>query len=289
MPDDVRTFLSQGAAAGARYRLAAPRSAPQGVVGSQLARTAGESLEFMEHRDYQPGDDLRRMNWSAYARTDRLVVKVFRQDVCPHLDLLIDGSRSMALAGTEKLRATVGVAAALATAADNSGYSRRAYVTGPGCQLIRNGSAGAQSWEGLDFSAVSSPAEALRTLPPTWRPRGIRALVSDFLWLGDPGEVINRLADGAAAVLLIQILAAEDSQPATLGNHRLVDCESGETCEVFVDAAGQERYRQNLARHLHDWRLAARRAGATFVTLIAEQVCAAWDLSALVEAGALAA
>ena len=69
----------------------------------------------MEHRDYQPGDDLRRMNWSAYARSDKLVVKVFRQEVCPHFDLVIDGSRSMMLEGTQKLRATLGLAAALAT------------------------------------------------------------------------------------------------------------------------------------------------------------------------------
>jgi uncharacterized protein (DUF58 family) len=287
MSEDIRRHLIEGEQAGARYRLAAPRSAPQGTAGSQLARAAGESMEFMEHRDYQPGDDLRRMNWSAYARSDKLVVKVFRQEVCPHFDLVIDGSRSMMLEGTQKLRATLGLAAALACAADNSGYSRRAYLTQNGCHPIRGSSDRPGAWDGLEFTARHSPAESFRTLPPAWRPRGIRAIVSDFLWLGDPLEVLNSMADRASALLVIQILAAEDAEPVGRGNHRMLDCESGQALEVFVDASGQDRYRQNLARLQQDWHLAARKVGATFVTLIAEDLCRAWDLSPLVQAEAL--
>ena len=68
----------------------------------------------MDHREYQPGDDLRRLDWAAYARSDKMIVKLYRQEVCPHLDVVIDGSRSMALEGTQKLRAGVALAAALA-------------------------------------------------------------------------------------------------------------------------------------------------------------------------------
>jgi uncharacterized protein (DUF58 family) len=284
MPEDVRQYLIEGEQAGSRYRLAAPRSAPQGTAGSQLARAAGESMEFMEHRDYQPGDDLRRMNWSAFARSDKLVVKVFRQEVCPHFDLVIDGSRSMMLEGTQKLRATLGLAAALASAAENSGYSRRAYLTQNGCHPIRGGSDRPAAWQGLEFAARHSPAESFRMLPPPWRARGIRVLVSDFLWLGDPMEVLNPMADRAAGAVVIQILAAEDVEPAGLGNQRLLDCETDRAMEVFVDASGQDRYRKNLARHQQDWHTAARRVGATFIPLIAEDLCRAWDLSPLVQA-----
>jgi uncharacterized protein (DUF58 family) len=288
MSDDIRQYLIEGEQAGARYRLAAPRSAPQGVAGSQLARAAGESMEFMEHRDYQPGDDLRRMNWSAYARSDKLVVKVFRQEVCPHFDLVIDGSRSMTLPSTQKLRATLGLAAALASAAENSGYSRRAYMTQNGCHPIRGSADCPRTWEGLEFGDPRSPAESFRMLPPAFRPRGIRMIVSDLLWLGDPLEVLNPMADRAAATVVIQILAAEDADPVGLGNQRLLDCETGQAMEVFVDASGQDRYRQRLARLRQDWHLAARQVGATFISLIAEDLCRAWDLSPLVEAGALA-
>jgi uncharacterized protein (DUF58 family) len=288
MSEEIRRYLTAGEQAGARYRLAVPRSAPQGTAGSQLARAAGESMEFMEHRDYQPGDDLRRMNWSAFARSDKLMVKVFRQEVCPHFDLVIDGSRSMMLPGSQKLQATLGLAAALAAAAENSGYSRRVYLTQNGCHPIRGSSDRPGAWDGLDFTTRHSPAESFRMLPPAWRPRGIRAIVSDFLWLGDPLEVLNPMADRAASVIVIQILAAEDVQPVGLGNQRLLDCESGQAWEVFVDATGQDRYRRNLARHQQSWHQAARQVGATFIPLVAEDLCRTWDLSPLVEAEALA-
>ena len=63
-PTRITQFLTEGQQAGARYCLAAPRRAPQGTAGSQLGRLAGESMEFMDHREYQPGDDLRRLDWA---------------------------------------------------------------------------------------------------------------------------------------------------------------------------------------------------------------------------------
>ena len=228
-----------------------------------MSRAAGESLEFLEHRDYEPGDDLRRINWSAYARTDKLVVKVFRQEVCPHLDVVVDGSRSMMLAGTEKRRAALALAAAIVCAAENSGYSRQVFLTTGGCHPIVGGTQRSRAWQGLNFESHNTPAEAFRTLPPAWRPRGIRMFISDCLWLGDPLEILQPMADRTAAVFVLQLLAAEDVEPPGLGNRRLVDSETGETLEAFVDATGQAHYREKLARHQEDWHLAARKSAGS--------------------------
>ncbi len=51
MPDSIADILTDGQQAGARYRLVPPRRAPQGLAGSQLGRLAGESMEFMDHRN----------------------------------------------------------------------------------------------------------------------------------------------------------------------------------------------------------------------------------------------
>lgn len=283
MVDAYRSSLSEGEQAGIRYRFAEPKQAPQGMAGARLARNAGESMEFMEHREYQPGDDLRRMNWSAYARSDRLIVKVFRQEVCPHFDLLLDVSKSMALEGTQKQRAALGIAAALASAAENSGFSKRIYQTSRGCVEVQGGNRRPAEWGGIEFSSTISPAEAVRIHPPAWRPHGIRAMVSDFLWLGNPKEILNSMTDRAAEVVLIQILAAEDANPSELGNHRFIDSETGEAMELYVDAAGRNRYLQNLNRHQQEWRAAARQMGAHFFTFIAEDLCRDWDFSELVK------
>ena len=287
MTDSTTAFLTEGQQAGARYRLAAPRRSPLGTAGAQLGRTAGESLEFMDHREYQPGDDLRRLDWAAYARTDKMIVKLYRQEVCPHLDVVLDGSRSMALAGSPKARAALGVAAALCTAAGNASYSYRSYQTGGGCHPIVGGAELPMLWQGVAMAAGDSPADSLRTLPPVWRPHGIRALVSDLLWLGDPLELLAALGQRAAAVYVVEVLAAADLDPPHQGNVRLVDSENGTVQETFLDASAMARYRANLRRHRDAWRRATRQVGAVMVSIVAEELCAGWDLAPLVEGGVL--
>jgi len=280
-------YLTEGQQAGARYCLAAPRRSPLGTAGAQLGRMAGESMEFMDHREYQPGDDLRRLDWAAYARTDKMIVKLYRQEVCPHLDLVLDGSRSMGLYGSQKARAAMGLAAALCTAASNAGHTHRAYRTGHGCHPIAGGAEMPMLWQDVSLDADDSPAESFRALPPPWRSHGVRALVSDLLWLADPLELLSALGHRAAAVYVVEVLAAADLDPPHQGNVRLVDSEDGAMRELFLDASALARYRDNMRRHRDAWRFAARQVGAVMVSVVAEQLCAAWDLSPLVEAGIL--
>jgi uncharacterized protein (DUF58 family) len=287
MPTTIAQSLAEGQQAGAQYSLSAPRRSPQGTSGSQLGRLAGESMEFMDHREYQPGDDLRRLDWAAYARSDKMIVKLFRQEVCPHLDVVIDGSRSMDLPGSQKGQVTAVLAAALTTAADNTGHTHRAFVTGQGCQPVANGTALPALWQGLAFDSKQSPPDSFRMLPPPWQPHGIRAFISDLLWLGDPLELMTAMSGGAAAVYVLQVLATADAAPEHQGNVRLVDCESDLVEDVFLDATALARYRNNIEGHRDAWRRAARQVGAVLVPLVAEEVCSGWDFSPLVEAGIL--
>ena len=107
MDKELRQYLFQGQNAGIRYGICVPRNVQRGLVGGHLGNRSGSSLEFMDHRQYIPGDDLRRIDWSAYARSDKLSIKLFRDEVSPHVDIIIDCSRSMALPDSEKKRATV--------------------------------------------------------------------------------------------------------------------------------------------------------------------------------------
>lgn len=59
----------------------------------------GYSAEFSDYRDYQPGDDLRRLDWSFYARADKLCIKRFEQETNLHFHIILDTSASMAYTG----------------------------------------------------------------------------------------------------------------------------------------------------------------------------------------------
>jgi uncharacterized protein (DUF58 family) len=283
-----RDYLIAGKTAGARYALAAPKGAPLGPMGTHLANRPGSSLEFMDHRAYHPGDDLRHIDWAAFARTDRLSVKLFQQEINPHVDLLLDGSRSMDLDGTAKAEAALGLAGLLATAAERAGFAHRAWLGTEAWRLVPNSAADPAAWGPIELDAAPNPDAAALGAPPRLAPRGMRFLLSDLLWLGDPAAILARLADDASRLAVIQVLARDDADPPPTGNTRLVDCETGQYREIFADAAALERYRHRLGRHQQHWHRAARQVGALVTTVVAEDLVATgWELQDLVAAGIL--
>jgi uncharacterized protein (DUF58 family) len=287
MTDTDRRYLLEGERAGARYVLGTPRRVPPGTAGAHAGSRAGSSLEFKEHRDYQPGDDLRHVDWNASARGDRLTVKLFHEEVYPHLDVVLDGSRSMALAGSFKAEAALGLAAFFAAAAENAGYAHHVWVPGDGCAALAGDTGRPADWGALRCDWRGSPAESFARRPPAWRPRGIRVLVSDLLWPGEPLEVLGPLSERASAAVVVQVLAEADVNPPARGNLRLVDVETDEIRDYFVDAAGRERYRAALERHQQAWHRAARQAGALLTTVVAERLVRDWRLDDLVAADVL--
>src|SRR5574339_571319 len=65
------------------------------INGLHRAPHFGASIDFAEHRGYVPGDDIRRVDWKLYARTDRYFVKQYEADTNANLAVLLDVSKSM--------------------------------------------------------------------------------------------------------------------------------------------------------------------------------------------------
>ena len=282
MNEEHRRHLMEGEQAGARFTLAAPRRVPTGIAGVRLGNRIGSSLEFRDHREYQAGDDLRRIDWNAFARTDKLILKLYQEEVSPHLDLVIDGSRSMALEGSVKLEVTLGLAAVFAIAATNAGFSHSTWLAGEVCQRVEGGSDRPALWEGLSFDHEGDLAESFARLRPPWRRQGIRILLSDLLWLGDPLLTLQHLSRDSSSVVVVQILARADADPPDRGNVRLIDSETEQTREIFLDDVSVRRYKESLARHRDNWQLACRQTGTVMTTILAEDTAADWELEDLV-------
>lgn len=279
-----RDYLSEGEHVGQRYALHIPRQTPRGATGLALGHRAGSSLEFRDYRDYQIGDDLRHIDWNAFARSDQLSVKLYREEITPHLDLVLDVSRSMALEDTAKERATIALTACLATAAANAGFGHTIWLMDDDFRPLANGNASPSLWGDFELSHCGSPAALLARGAPSWRPRGVRLFLSDFLWIGEPLSALRPFTEGASAAAVIQLLADADLQPPEEGALRLIDAETEQMREIHVDAAMARRYRERLTHHQQNWHQACRTSGAIFTTVIAETLLREWKLDELVAA-----
>src|SRR6184192_4711909 len=124
----MRNTLQSGAIPGARFvdpavlarignlELVA-RSVVDGFInGTHRAPYFGASIDFAEHRGYVAGDDIRRVDWRMYARTDRYYIKQYEADTNANFCVILDVSRSMGFAsrGVSKLEYACFLSACLA-------------------------------------------------------------------------------------------------------------------------------------------------------------------------------
>jgi uncharacterized protein (DUF58 family) len=94
-----RVFSPADAAAMSKLQLTA-RQVVEGVItGLHKSPHRGFSVEFSEHREYTPGDEIRHLDWRAYARSDRYYVKLYEQETNLRATLVLDTSGSMKFAG----------------------------------------------------------------------------------------------------------------------------------------------------------------------------------------------
>lgn len=243
--------------------LALPRVPHRGRVGEVRASSAGASLELHDFRAYQPGDDLRQVDWNAVARTGEIILRVRQDEVSPRVEVLVDASRSMALSPVKEARAREvallavevgGLQGLTPTLLSTSSRPERAEG-----QVCRS------ALRAVAFDARDDLAAALGRMPPL-RPCGLRVVVSDFLFEADLPGLVARLARGASALFLVQVLDAEDLEPSGGEGARLVDSESGAALEELLTEDVLAAYSRRFAEHQRVLRAAAARAKAALVT-----------------------
>ena len=249
--------------AGAGFRLVLPRTPIGGRLGDRLGAGTGSSLEFQDHRPYSPGDDLRHIDWAGYARSEHLSIRMYREEVAPRIDLVLDVSRSMAVT-PEKAGAHAHLTALLACACAATVADTQVVTTGRMApdRLHRPEEIERHFAFDADASALEDPQLPLRR-------RSLRLVVSDFLFPHDADALIVRLARDASALYVIQLTAPEEADPAAAGGRRLVDVESGGELDLVLDATTTEAYRTRFERLRLGLATASRRAGGRFVHLVA--------------------
>lgn len=246
--------------------------ARSGRGGEHLAKRPGGSAEFREHRAYAPGDDVRRIDWAAYARSGEPVLKLFRAEEDVVARLVCDTSASMAFGTPPKLEVAARLAAAIGYMT-LAGAERAQLIEARHGALREHGPARGRGGLPALLRALGAVradggtdlARAVDTVVRRSARPGMLVLLSDFF---DAGPVEGALVRAAAAghdVVLVQVVAAEEEEPTLTGDLALEDAETGRVEEVTVDASAIEAYLAHyagLCRTLAGW---ARRHGGVYV------------------------
>ena len=257
------------------------RAAVDGVLhGAHGTDRPGFSQEFAEYRDYVPGDDLRFVDWNAYARTDRLYLKRFEGETNTRLYVVLDASASMDVAGAKASKLVYGtcLAAALIHIAarqhDATGLLtfadqvRDEYAPRAGAAQQRRLY---HCLDGLEAGGGSDWERTFAHVARRLKKRSIIAAISDFYC--DPAEFGRALAMLGARghdLIAFHLLDSRERAPGFRRNLTLRDAETA--AELEVDANDlRSGYRDRLRAHESALRSQAGAAGAHYVRMNADE------------------
>ena len=268
------------------YLLGLPRTPAAGRSGELLGRGTGSSLEFQEYREYVPGDDIRHLDWGAYGRSDTLMVRLFREEISPKTEILLDASRSMTSGGEMKPRVARQLATVFALLSARLG-GRPVVVPLEDGPAVPLGLDALDRLSALPFTGRTNLAELLHDHLVPLKRQAVRIVISDFLFPHDPAALIRRLASEASALWLVQVLSDWEAAPTVLGGRRLNDIETDAQADLVLDGKAVASYSGRLAALQQELLRNCRRAHATFVSLVADRGLAALCRNNLCAAGIL--
>jgi uncharacterized protein (DUF58 family) len=239
------------------------------VGGHNISRFAGAGQEFLDHRNFHHGDDLRAVNWRAYLRLEKLFLKMFQVEPRVPVRLLLDTSESMTAHGGAKLDYARKIAASLCYVGlvrlDSIGIhgfsdrlSQRVFSTGGRHRIsaVMEGIAAIQPGGRTDYLAV------MREFIGDYPQRGVVIIISDFLDDQGCDKALGYLTDFGHELMLLQIWADEDRTPPWMGELDLRDAETGAGLKLDVDEEARARYTRSFDGYSAELeRLALRSSG----------------------------
>ncbi|MFN7922678.1 MAG: DUF58 domain-containing protein [Bryobacteraceae bacterium] len=253
------------------------KSFPGLVGGHNMSRFSGPGQEFLDHRNFHHGDDLRAVNWRAYMRLEKMFLKMFQIEPRVPVRMLIDTSLSMGTGdpGTgdpNKFDYARTLAAALTYVAlvrldtivihpfssklgDAQICSGGRHRFNPAAEFLSN----------LEMSGQTDFLPVARQFVNKYLNKGLLVVISDFLSDTDTEKPMQYLAEFGHEVFLIHVWADQDRTPPWTGELNLTDAETGAHLEMDVDDEARQRYTEAFDEWAGTVERAALRNGGRYV------------------------
>jgi uncharacterized protein (DUF58 family) len=262
-----------------QFQLLARRRAKSAARGERRSRARGHSVEFADYRPYVAGDDLRYLDWNLYGRLERLFLKLYEEERELPVLILLDASESMSFGEPAKFNYARQVAAATGYVA-LCGFDRVSVAVFPehaeeavarrGLRMVRGRKSALQFFDLLAQLAPGGAADlngALRRAALETRQTGAAVVISDFLDPGGYEEGLKALVGRGFQVHAVQVLSPEELAPATYGDLRLVDAETGGVQEVTFGKFRLRAYQQAVAGYVQRLREYCAARGVSFFSV----------------------
>ena len=252
--------------------------------GKHKVSTYGQTVEFADYREYQLGDDIRRIDWNLYSRFEKYFLKLFTDERQMHTQVFIDCSASMGMDNPEKANYAVAIGAALGyLSVHNMDKVSFKLVKGDKSEDPFGTIVGKRAFfdaistlEEMEFDGETDMREAVINSPNTGTNDGLSVIISDFFSDDDWKKAVDYLCFKKRQVLLIQVLTPDEVDPSYTGRVHLIDIETESVedernMKIKIDRASQNAYQQALDDIRDDLKTFCHSRGVDYVQICTDQ------------------
>ena len=202
--------------------------------GKHLVTTYGQTVEFADYREYQLGDDIRRIDWNLYSRFEKYFLKLFTDERQMQVQIFLDCSGSMGKENPTKGAYAVAAAAALGFLAVHNmdkvsiNLMRGNRPENPFGTIVGKNAfyRAISSLENIEFDDNTDIEACVSNCPDTGTKNGLTVIISDFFTDSDWKKAVDYLCYKRGQVMLIQVLTPDEIDPSYDGRVHLIDSES---------------------------------------------------------------
>lgn len=202
--------------------------------GKHLVNTYGQTVEFADYREYQLGDDIRRIDWNLYSRFEKYFLKLFTDERQMQIQIFLDCSASMGKNNRGKGSYAVAAAAALGfLAVQNMDRLSFYFMKGdesvnPYGTIVGKNSffRAMKDFQQVKFEGDTNIENCVKSCQNTGNRNGLTVIISDFFTDSDWKKAVDYLMYKKRQVMLVQILSPEEVDPSYDGRVNLLDSEA---------------------------------------------------------------
>jgi uncharacterized protein (DUF58 family) len=220
-------------------------------------RKRGRGLEFADHRPYAAGDDFRHIDWKAYKRLNRLLLRLFDEERDLPIYLMLDASRSMAEPAKFDMARRLAAALCYIALAHLDKVTILPFGSDLGRESVPGRGKGRifrvfELLERLEPAGGTDLRQSFKTFAARPRQPGLAVVISDFLDPAGFDAGLKILRTLGHDVFAVHIVSDRDRHPEVLGEVRFMDVETGERREIEVTpqlaSAYVEAWRDHVER-----------------------------------------
>ncbi|MCH5148965.1 MAG: DUF58 domain-containing protein [Clostridiales bacterium] len=247
--------------------------------GSHKIMANGQTIEFADNREYNLGDDIRKIDWNLYARFEKYFVKLFTDERRMHIRIFIDCSRSMGVIRS-KAEYALSIAAAFGfLSVKNLDKVTFYFIHDDSCDNPFGDIIGKNDFftivgkfKDVKFEGDAKISDAVLKMPYVSSNDGLTVIISDFFTDNDWKNAVKFFNYKRHQILLIQTLTPDEIKPSYTGRNELIDSETeyvdgGRHLKMRISRQMIAAYAEAMDEYTNEIKSFTRKVGADFMTV----------------------